>query len=71
MSKKLSGAHVAYHKNTNEMQVVVMPTPNEVIIPLSMHIGAPCKPLVKVKDEVKVGQINDLCSYSFKCIRCC
>ncbi|RQD70633.1 MAG: electron transport complex subunit RsxC [Tindallia sp. MSAO_Bac2] len=34
-----------------------MPVPKEVIIPLHQHIGAPCKSLVKPKDEVKVGQI--------------
>lgn len=33
-----------------------MPVPAEVFIPMSMHIGAPAKPLVKPGDEVKVGQ---------------
>ncbi len=28
----------------------------EVVIPLSQHIGAPCKPLVEVKQRVLVGQ---------------
>jgi electron transport complex protein RnfC len=30
--------------------------PNKVVIPLSQHIGAPSKPLVKVGDEVVIGQ---------------
>jgi len=30
--------------------------PNKVVIPLSQHIGAPAKPLVKVGDEVVIGQ---------------
>ena len=30
--------------------------PELVVIPLSQHIGAPCKPIVKVGDEVKMGQ---------------
>jgi electron transport complex protein RnfC len=30
--------------------------PTEVIIPLSQHAGAPCDPLVKVGDTVKMGQ---------------
>ncbi len=34
-----------------------MPIPSEVVIPMSMHIGAPCKPLVKKGDQVKVGQL--------------
>ena len=33
------------------------PIPNKVRIPMSMHMGAPCKPLVKRGDEVQVGQI--------------
>ncbi len=31
--------------------------PQRVRIPLSMHIGAPCEPVVKVRDQVKVGQL--------------
>ena len=34
-----------------------MPDPAEVCIPMSMHIGAPCKPLVAKGDTVKVGQL--------------
>lgn len=34
-----------------------MPIPAEVCIPMSMHIGAPCQPLVKKGDYVKVGQL--------------
>ena len=30
--------------------------PKQVIIPMSQHIGAPCRPLVKVGDLVKKGQ---------------
>ena len=29
----------------------------ELVYPLSQHIGAPCKPLVKKGDQVKVGQL--------------
>ena len=32
------------------------PAPDLVVIPMSQHIGAPCKPLVKKGDLVKVGQ---------------
>ncbi|MCB5231120.1 MAG: electron transport complex subunit RsxC [Candidatus Cloacimonas sp.] len=33
------------------------PIPSKVIIPLSQHIGAPAKPVVKIGDEVKTGQL--------------
>ncbi len=32
------------------------PAPPEVVISMSMHIGAPCKPVVAVGDSVTVGQ---------------
>lgn len=35
---------------------VPMPAPSRVVIPMSQHIGAPCSPLVKVGDAVKLGQ---------------
>ena len=34
-----------------------MPAPSTVTIPMSMHIGAPAKPLVKAGDPVKVGTL--------------
>ena len=34
-----------------------MPAPASVTIPMSMHIGAPAKPVVKVGDLVKVGTL--------------
>ena len=36
--------------------IVPFPAPPLVTIPMSQHIGAPCKPLVKVGDLVTVGQ---------------
>ena len=40
-------------------------TPAQVVIPLQQHIGAPCKPLVKVGDKVlrfqKIGDGEGLC----------
>lgn len=55
--KKLVGVHVPHHKNTAESVPRRMPVPGRVIIPMSMHIGAPCTPTVKVGDPVKVGQV--------------
>ena len=34
-----------------------MPAPKTVTIPMSMHIGAPAKPIVKVGDHVQVGTL--------------
>ena len=39
-----------------EKAIQPFPAPKLVTIPLSQHIGAPCKPLVKVGDRVTVGQ---------------
>ena len=41
---------------TNEKAIQKLAPPAEVVIPMSMHFGAPCSPLVKVGDTVKVGQ---------------
>ena len=41
---------------TNEKAIEQLPAPAEVVIPMSMHFGAPCTPLVKAGDQVKVGQ---------------
>ena len=41
---------------TNEKAIEKLEAPAEVVIPMSMHIGAPCKPIVAVGDKVKIGQ---------------
>ncbi len=41
---------------SSEMAIEALPAPKTVVIPMSMHIGAPCKPLVKKGDLVTVGQ---------------
>lgn len=41
---------------TNEKAIEQLAPPAEVVIPMSMHFGAPCTPIVKVGDHVKVGQ---------------
>ena len=42
-----------YSKNAS---IETLPLPSKVIIPLSQHIGAPSKAIVKVGDEVLAGQ---------------
>ncbi len=51
------GVHVPHRKNTASKQSVEMPIPKSVTISMSQHIGAPCKPIVKVGDTVTVGQV--------------
>ena len=41
---------------TNEKAIEQLAPPATVVIPMSMHFGAPCTPLVKAGDHVKVGQ---------------
>ena len=50
------GAAVPHHKNTAQMESATLPCPSQVTIPMQQHVGAPCKPLVKVGDFVQVGQ---------------
>ena len=48
---------MAGHKQTAQMSAVKLPLPDSVVIPMAMHIGAPAKPVVKVGDYVKTGQL--------------
>lgn len=57
VKKVRGGVKVAHHKNTAELEVVRIPTPSKVVIPMQQHIGAPCEPVVKIGDEVAVGQL--------------
>ena len=54
--KFLGNTRIPHHKNTAAMPPIDMPPPAEVLLPLSQHIGATATPIVKVGDEVKVGQ---------------
>jgi len=51
------GAAVPHNKNTAQKETIKMNVPEKVIIPMLQHIGAPCEPLVKKGDTVKVGQM--------------
>ena len=39
-----------------EQKIMEFPEPDVLVIPMSQHIGAPCQPLVKKGELVKVGQ---------------
>lgn len=53
----LNGVHVPHRKNTVGMSAVKMDAPITVTIPMSMHIGKPSVPTVKVGDSVYVGTL--------------
>ena len=57
MAFSLNGVHVPHRKNTANSSAVRPELPKTVTIPMSMHIGAPAKPIVKVGDLVKVGTL--------------
>ncbi|MCR5151181.1 MAG: electron transport complex subunit RsxC [Clostridiales bacterium] len=57
VKKVRGGVKVDHSKGTAEQDVVRMPVPAKVVIPMQQHIGAPCEPVVKVGDEVGVGQL--------------
>ena len=51
------GIHPVEGKEPTEHKALVrFPVPETVVIPLSMHLGAPANPIVNVGDYVKMGQ---------------
>lgn len=52
------GIHLNGRKEGTRRKPLAMPTaePEQVVIPLTMHVGEPCKPLVKAGDPVYMGQ---------------
>ena len=55
--KRISGINLPHNKNTAQSAAEMLPVPTEVHIPMSMHIGAPAKPVVHAGDDVKAGQL--------------
>ena len=55
--KVRGGVKVDHQKNTAETEVVRIPEPQKVVLPMQQHIGAPCTPTVKVGDTVAIGQV--------------
>jgi len=53
----LRGVHLKHCKNTANSIPERMPVPETVVIPMSMHIGAPAIPAVRAGEAVKVGQL--------------
>ena len=55
--KLLGNTHIPHNKNTKDMPPERMTPPREVLLLTLQHIGAAAEPVVKVGDEVKVGQL--------------
>lgn len=55
--KNISALKVPHHKNTAGMHSVRVSPPKEVLLPMSMHSGAPAVPIVSVGDHVRIGQL--------------
>ncbi len=55
--KFLGNLRITQHKNTADMAPVRITTPKEVLLPMDQHIGALATPVVKVGDQVRVGQL--------------
>ena len=54
---RIGGIHPEENKLTHEAKTQVAALPKQAIFPLSQHIGAPAKPVVKKGDCVKVGTL--------------
>ena len=57
VGKRLPGAGVPKRKNTDVMTSYKMPSPGEIVLPMTMHIGKPAVPAVKVGDTVCMGAL--------------
>lgn len=54
---RIGGIHPEENKITAKNATNIAPLPKQAIFPLSQHIGAPAKPVVKKGDHVKVGTL--------------
>lgn len=54
--KTHGGAEVPHRKNTAQVESVMLPPPEQVVLPMQQHVGPPCTPTVKVGDSVLIGQ---------------
>lgn len=54
---RIGGVHPDENKLSYDAVTVPAPLPKQAIFPMSQHIGAPAKPVVKKGDKVKVGTL--------------
>ncbi len=55
--RNLGGIQVPQRKHTAAIRTKRLDSPASVVLPMTMHIGVPARPVVKVGDTVKVGQL--------------
>lgn len=56
--KFFGGVHPNEGKSlTENCPIVELPAPKQIFMPVSLHIGAPCEPIVSVGDHVNLGQL--------------
>lgn len=53
----IGGVHPPENKLTEDIPIEYLPVPENVIIPVSQHIGSPSNPVVAKGDTVKAGQL--------------
>lgn len=54
---RIGGIHPKENKFSAGKSIEPITIPKEVVVPLAQHIGAPCQPVVKRGDQVKVGTL--------------
>lgn len=57
MKSQLNSIKLGHFKNTVDCKAQPIPSPAKVTMAMSQHIGAPCNPIVKIGDLVKIGQV--------------
>ncbi len=54
---RIGGIHPEENKLTSDISTKIAALPKQAVFPLTQHIGAPTKPVVKKGDKVKVGTL--------------
>lgn len=53
----MGGVHPEANKFAHSGEVVTFPLPNQAVVYMTQHLGAPATPIVQKGDKVKVGQL--------------
>lgn len=53
----MGGVHPEENKISNDAAIEVMPVPQQMVVLMNQHLGAPATPIVQKGDKVKVGQL--------------
>ena len=54
---KMGGVHPEENKISNDAAIEVIPVPQQMVVLMNQHLGAPATPVVQKGDKVKVGQL--------------